>query len=188
MEVQNLGRHNGETVPVRLSIQYDPKGGQAHASSVRGTREIRWAFQLEKYSLWAALVADRIFEHEYFCHLLPVNTHLAAEIREGFLDGVLQFEHLRRTTTTTPAAVAESRWNYALHRFRADAIHHFEATDDEDYLKLRNLGQSQLQLGPQYWPLVSSVIDCPDSADQSEGLREKLIDFYIYRSEISILK
>lgn len=175
MEVQKLGRQQAETVPVGLSIEYDPKSERSHASSVRGTREIQWVFQLEDYSLWGALVADRVFEHEYFCHLLPVNTHLALEVREGFLDGVLQFQHSLLATTGSPEAVAESRWNYALHRFRDDLWDHFGDAADEDYLKLRNLGQSPRRSGAQYWRLVGVVINSQDGTDEARQVKEMLL-------------
>jgi hypothetical protein len=175
MEVQKLGRQQAETVPVLLLIEYDPKSEQQHASSVRGTSEIRWRLQLEEYSLWGALIADRVFEHEYFCHLLPVNTHLSAEIREGFLDGVLQFQHSLCTTTGADEALAESRWNYALHRFRDDLWDHFDETLDEDQLKLRNLGQSPKRRGSNYWRLVGTVFDCPEGAAEAQQLKEMLL-------------
>ena len=176
MEVHLLGRRQAETLPVQLFIHYDPEGKQSHAASVRGRSEIRWAFQLEEYSLWGALVADRIFEHEYFCHLLPVNTYLAPEIREGYLDGVLQLRHSRLTATLSPDnALAESRWNYALHRFRDDLFGHFDEIAGEDLEKLRNLGQTPRQAGRLYWQRVSEVIDYRDGFRAAEELRVKLL-------------
>ena len=174
LEVNRLRRPQAATVPVRVSIHFDPKGEQPHAYSVRGTSEIRWALQLEEYSLWAALVADRVFEHEYFCHLLPINTHLSIDVREGFLDGVLQYEHALQATADTEEALAESRWNYALHKFRDDLWDHFSEAPDENHWKLRNLAQNPQGKDKSYWPLVASILDHPDGAAGAKEVKDAL--------------
>jgi hypothetical protein len=176
LEVRRLGKPHPELAAVPILVVFDAKGEQRHASSVRGASEIRWALQMEPYTLWGCLVADRVFEHEYFCHLLPVNTFLGTEVREGFLDGVLQYEHAGQAAPGNASRLAESRWNYALHRFCEDLLAHFSRVTDDQCLTLRNLAQNPRGIKPtQYWEIVSRVLSYPDGKGRAKELRDDLL-------------
>ena len=176
LETQRLKRKRAETVPVRVAVEFDPDNRHHHAQSVRGTAEVRWAFQLADYCLWAALVADRVFEHEYFCHLLPINTYLSLDVREGFLHGVLQHEHSLRAAGGTNAAFEEGRWNYALQRFWDRLLSQFRSVADENQWVLRILGERPAMAKERYWKIVSIVVGVLEGSEAAAEVRSKLLE------------
>jgi hypothetical protein len=174
IEIQRLKRMQAETVPLKVVVEFDPDNRQHHAQSVRGRAEVRWAFQIADYCLWAALVVDRVFEHEYFCHLLPINTHLFLDVREGFLHGGLQREHSLRAAGGTDAKVEEGRWNYALQRFWDTLLSRFKSVADENQWALRHLGERVAQV--HHWEVFSYVLGQAEGPDEAAEVRSHLLE------------
>jgi hypothetical protein len=84
-----LAKHGIEgllaTSPVFLEVFYDGTGQEYCAGSSAVSKMIRWAYQPLQHALAGALIADRIFAHEYLSHLAPKNNHLDPTIREQWL-------------------------------------------------------------------------------------------------------
>ncbi len=162
-----------------LLIHFDPKGEQYCASSARPSDLIRWAFQCQSHSLWGALVADRVLAHEYFCHLLPVNTFLSSAVREGFLDGVLHaLVSFQKSHQSDPATTdyAETRLDFALHKFRLDLTQHYSIVSGYDGWALRNLA-GKLTLGSpnRLWEYVGKVLSTLDGSTHAHEIESSLL-------------
>lgn len=79
--------------PAPLRVDYDENALQYCFSTARTEYVIQWSFQPVQHSVWAALGAERAFEHEYFSHLVPRNELLSDLVREGWLVEALADEH-----------------------------------------------------------------------------------------------
>lgn len=139
----NIGDSLRETIGRPLLVRFDPKGEDQHAAAWRDAEHIVWSFQLRKHALWGALVLNRILEHEYFCHVMPVNRSLSTDVREGFLDRVLQLEHagMPQAGAPTSASIEEGRWSFMLQKFRGELMRHFAEQEGERRWRLRNLAE-----------------------------------------------
>ncbi len=97
--------------PAPVRVDYDPNVWQYCVSSVRTENLIQWSFQPVQHSLWAALGAERVFEHEYFSHLVPRNEFLSDLVREGWLVEALADEHRNADKDREQSKADQVIWN-----------------------------------------------------------------------------
>jgi hypothetical protein len=81
------------------------------------------------YSLYGALVAELILEHEYFSHLLPLNEHFSNGVCETWLLVALRDEHRDTDTDREQHLIDQFLWE----KFRFDLSRHFDKRDIELY-------------------------------------------------------
>ena len=158
-----------------LWVRFDPKGEENHASAYRSAGVVHWAFQVQKHSFWGVLVADKVLEHEYFCHMLPINSFLSSEIREGFLDRVLELEHASAALVETTEGYVESRWSFVLQRFRNELSRHFSESASFLQWQFRNLAQALRILNRHcYWRLLREILNAEDDLDLARAIESAL--------------
>jgi hypothetical protein len=75
--------------PAMVKISWDEHNVRSSASSSRTSGEISWTFQHAARTLWAALAAESVLQHEYLSHLAPRNLALSIHVRDGWLVEVL---------------------------------------------------------------------------------------------------
>jgi hypothetical protein len=76
--------------PTAVEVFYDGAGQNYCAGSSIWTNRIRVAYQSVPHALLGTVIADLVFAHEYFSHLVPRNKHLNSTVREQWLVAALR--------------------------------------------------------------------------------------------------
>jgi len=89
--------------PAQVILLWDRNNKKAAASTSRSSGEISWTIQHADRTLWAALAAEPVLQHEYLSHLAPRDPSLSSGIQEGWLVEVL----LIALSDSGPAGIAD---------------------------------------------------------------------------------
>jgi hypothetical protein len=79
-----------EVVPLNILLDQEGKAPVAATSSLE--REINWTLDRRPRSLFAAVAAQSVLEHEYLSHLAPRSDALTPLVREEWLMALLLFD------------------------------------------------------------------------------------------------
>jgi len=181
-ETRRLGKR-----PAEFSILFDEDASYYCAATTRADKRIRWAHQPVEHALYAALVPELVFAHEYFSHLAPANRWLSRAMTEAWLvEGLmLTLEHdvgaglspwrkqvwgrLRDALVsprTSPAAVVERVGFWGVARFAA-ALH----------------GRSS----DAFWRLTRIILTAPDQKPRAEELDSLMVKLIGRRRAYKVL-
>jgi hypothetical protein len=151
-----------------LVIDFDEAGTQFCASSLRLVWEIHWTLQPFEHSLFGAMVASRVLEHEYFSHLLPRNQHLSKGVREVWLVETLEEEH-RNDTFSSSQDVADMKlqsW------FRLLLEQHFNQKGQVDHLSLQDFEEVAVRIRrkslPDFWKMTAEILSLRNNKRAAE--------------------
>lgn len=111
---RNLGASPGRA-PVDFSIVWDPSCDYYCAGTTRADRRIVWAHQPVQHGLYAALIPELVFAHEYFSHLTPRNPRLSRTVTEVWLVDALKRQ-------VSQSAGADAYWQAVVWELLRDAL------------------------------------------------------------------
>src|SRR5947209_2132000 len=110
--VKKLGVENGGIEVVPLTILLDEGGRKPVAATTLLERGIYWAFDGRPRTLFAAVAAQSVLEHEYLSHLAPRSDSLSPLVREEWLMVLLLFDiRSRKANEAAYSAVYQLRQN-----------------------------------------------------------------------------
>ena len=157
-----------------LVIDFDEAGTQFCASSLRLVWQIHWTLQPFEHSLFGAMVASRVLEHEYFSHLLPRNQHLSKGVREVWLMETLEEEH-RNDAVQDVADMKLQAWFRLLleqHFIQIGHINQFSLQDFEEVaVRIRRKSPTD------FWKMTAEILSLRNNkraADIVDGVLKLL--------------
>ena len=148
-----------------LVIDFDEAGTQFCASSSPLLREIHWTLHPFEHSLFGAMVAPRVLEHEYVSHLIPRNQYLSKGVREVWLVETFEEEH-RNDTAQDVAEMKLQTWFRLLleqHFIQIGHINQFSVQDFEEVaVRIRRKSP------PDFWKMTSEILSLRNSKRAAE--------------------
>jgi hypothetical protein len=182
LATRGLGRLLGQR-PAVLSIAWDPNASYYCAATTRADRRIRWAHQPVAHGLYAALVPELVFAHEYFSHLAPRSRQLSLTMMEVWLVEAL----LLSLEQSLPV---ERRWEIVVWRRLRGALTEARVPSSASAEVARSgyygVGEFALLLfgrSPDaFWRLTQLVLTGPDSAaDELDDVLLQLVSQQMWK-------
>jgi len=152
--------------PAPLHVSYDQKAERFCASSSRLAGTIGWILQPCKHTFYAALICERVLEHEYLSHLLPGNLKLSKGIREVWLMETLEEEHRNDEYIALNRRLAlMTIWSW----FRIELENHFVRNSIVDLAIFTGVEDLATRIRrrslPSFWKMTAEIINLSDGED-----------------------
>ncbi|WP_263385814.1 hypothetical protein [Granulicella arctica] len=170
--IRALGNRRGLTdlanaVEYRIRVHYDAKGDDYCASSSLIENEIGWSLQLVERALYAALILEMLFEHEYLSHMLPRNLYLSKNVREIWLSAALYWEFVNHSGDRSSKHVQEFLWE----KFRRELNMHFDPKNQAFFgpWKIDKLAERIYFSSPEiFWDITGAILECSDCRQNAD--------------------
>lgn len=167
-----------------LVIDFDEAGTQFCASSSPLLREIHWTLHPFEHSLFGAMVAPRVLEHEYVSHLIPRNQYLSKGVREVWLVETLEEEHRNDTLPRSQSATDNKLQGW----FRLLLEQHFIRNGRVSQVSLQDFEQAAVRVRrksePDFWKMSSEILNLRNSALAAEDVDRLLKILHVSRDNI----